>query len=130
MDEFRHVLGMARRPGARLRPARPAQARELYPFLEPHDLEGVLWDLLDGDVDPSQLTQAYARLAREAGRRIDRFTRVTSPPRQLRRMAGRHRQGRDDPAEIVVNAAATGRARSWRCSAGTCRSSRCSTSTW
>ena len=26
-------------------------------------------------------------------------------PRQLRRVAGRHRQGRDDPAEIVVNAA-------------------------
>ncbi len=37
-----------------------------------------MWDPLDGDVDPSQLTQAYARLAREAGCRIERFTQVTS----------------------------------------------------
>ena len=84
----------------------PAQARELYPFLETHDLEGVLWDPMDGDVDPSQLTQAYARLAREAGCRIERFTRVTS---LARGSSGEWLVGTDKGetirAEIVVNAA-------------------------
>ena len=84
----------------------PAQARELYPFLETHDLEGVLWDPLDGDVDPSQLTQALARLAREAGCRIERFTRVTS---LARGSSGEWLVGTDKGetirAEIVVNAA-------------------------
>ena len=93
--------------GLALRAARPrAQARELYPFLETHDLEGALWDPLDGDVDPSQLTQAYARLAREAGCRIERFTRVTS---LARGSAGEWLVGTDKGetirAEIVVNAA-------------------------
>ena len=82
------------------------QARELYPFLETHDLEGALWDPMDGDVDPSQLTQAYARLAREAGCRIERFTRVTS---LARGSSGEWLVGTDKGetirAEIVVNAA-------------------------
>lgn len=76
MDEFRHVRSVARAQGLGYELLSPGQARELYPFLETHDLEGALWDPLDGDVDPSQLTQAYARMAREAGCRIERFTRV------------------------------------------------------
>ena len=37
---------MARAAGPRLRAADPGEARELYPFLELHDLEGALWDPL------------------------------------------------------------------------------------
>ena len=106
MDEFRHVQAMARAQGLAYELLSPARARELYPFLELHDLEGALWDPLDGDVDPSQLTQAYARLAREAGCRIERFTRVTGLAR------GRSAEwlvatdkGETIRAEIVVNAA-------------------------
>ena len=106
MDEFRHVQAMARAQGLAYDLLSPAQARELYPFLEPHDLEGALWDPIDGDVDPSQLTQAYARLAREAGCRIERFTRVTS---LARGSSGEWLVGTDKGetirAEIVVNAA-------------------------
>ena len=106
MDEFRHVKSMAQAQGLAYELLSPAQARELYPFLEPHDLECVLWDPLDGDVDPSQLTQAYARHAREAGCRIDRFTRVTS---LARGRSGEWLVGTDKGetirAEIVVNAA-------------------------
>ena len=106
MDEFRHVLAMARAQGLAFDLLSPTQARELYPFLETHDLEGALWDPMDGDVDPSQLTQAYARLAREAGCRIERFTRVTS---LARGSSGEWLVGTDKGetirAEIVVNAA-------------------------
>ena len=105
MDEFRHIKAMAQAQGLAYDLLSPTQARELYPFLEPHDLEGVLWDPLDGDVDPSQLTQAYAKLAREAGCRIERFTRVTS---LARGSSGEWLVGTDKGetvrAEIVVNA--------------------------
>ena len=106
MDEFRHVKAMAQAQGLAYDLLSSARARELYPFLEPHGLEGVLWDPLDGDVDPSQLTQAYARLAREAGCRIDRFTRVTSLARGSSGewLVGTGK-GEAIRAEIVVNAA-------------------------
>ncbi|MEO0959963.1 MAG: hypothetical protein AAFY66_16125, partial [Pseudomonadota bacterium] len=34
------------------------EMQEKHPFMEGHDLEGGLWDPLDGDIDPAQLTQA------------------------------------------------------------------------
>ena len=40
------------------------------------DLAGALWDPYDGDIDPSQLTQALARGARDLGATIRRFTQV------------------------------------------------------
>jgi hypothetical protein len=76
MDEFRHVCAMARAQGLELAPISLSEAKELYPYLEPHGLEGALFDPYDGDVDPSQLTQAFARRAREQGCEIRRFTRV------------------------------------------------------
>jgi dimethylglycine dehydrogenase len=76
MDEFRHVAAMARAQGLELEVITPGEARGLYPFLELDDLEGALFDPYDGDVDPSQLTQAFAKAAREKGCQIRRFTRV------------------------------------------------------
>lgn len=106
MDEFRHVRAVARAQGLGYELLAPPEAKERYPFLELHDLEGALWDPLDGDADPSQLTQAYARLAREAGCRIERFTRVTSLARDR---TGEWLVGTDKGetvcAEFVVNAA-------------------------
>jgi dimethylglycine dehydrogenase len=77
MDEFSHVRAMARAQGLELELITPSEAKELYPYLELDDLEGVLLDPYDGDVDPSQLTQAFAREARARGCEIRRFTRVT-----------------------------------------------------
>src|SRR6476661_6620636 len=53
MDEFRHVAGMAQAQGLAFEVLSPQEARALYPFLELHDLQGALWDPLDGDIDPS-----------------------------------------------------------------------------
>ena len=39
----------------------PYELKELYPFIETHDLEGALCDKYDGDIDPAQLTQALAK---------------------------------------------------------------------
>jgi len=77
MQEFEHVASMARAQGLGMEMCTPAELKEHNPFIELHDLAGGLWDPLDGDIDPAQLTQALAKGAREAGGQIHRFTPAT-----------------------------------------------------
>ncbi len=105
MDEFHHVQSMGRANGMEYDILSPAELRERYPFIETHDLLGALWDPLDGDIDPSQLTQALGRAARALGARVRRHTRVTS---LAQRPNGEWLVGTDKGdivAETVVNAA-------------------------
>ena len=105
MDEFRHVAAMARAQGLELALMTPAEAKDLYPYLELDDLEGALFDPYDGDVDPSQLTQAFASQARAQGCEIRRFTRVIGleqrPDRSWRVITDRG----EIACEVVINAA-------------------------
>ena len=78
MDEFHHVKSMAKANGLEYEILSPAELKDRYPLIETHDLRGALWDPLDGDIDPSQLTQALAREARALGATIRRHTRVTA----------------------------------------------------
>jgi dimethylglycine dehydrogenase len=79
--------------------------RERHPFLETHDVLGGLWDPDDGDIDPSQVTQALAKGARAAGAEIYRRTPVTGIARtnsgdwRIETTAGAI------TCEVVVNAA-------------------------
>ena len=105
IDEFHRVAAMARARGLAFEVVSPIEARKRYPFLELHDLAGALWDPGDGDIDPSQLTQAYAKGARDAGARIRRFTKVTGLARAA---SGEWRVTTDKGdivCETVVNAA-------------------------
>lgn len=77
MEEFRHVESMGRYQGIDLAMMSLAEMKDAYPFLELHDLKGGIWDPTDGDIDPSQLTQALAKGARDAGAKIIRFCSVT-----------------------------------------------------
>ncbi len=105
MDEFRHVAAMARAQGLELALITPAGAKELHPFLVLEDLAGALLDPYDGDVDPSQLTQAFATRARARGCEIRRFTRVTGlEPRRDGTWRVQTDQG-GIACEVVVNAA-------------------------
>ena len=62
MDEYAHVAAHGAGAGHRLRGDRArTRSRQRYPFLELDDIQGALWDPLDGDIDPSQLTQAFAK---------------------------------------------------------------------
>jgi dimethylglycine dehydrogenase len=81
MEEYAHVRGMARAQSLEFDLLSPADIKQRYPFIELHDLQGGLWDPFDGDIDPSQLTQAYAKGARDMGAEIARFTRVTGVER-------------------------------------------------
>ncbi|MGI9420420.1 MAG: GcvT family protein, partial [Geminicoccaceae bacterium] len=106
MDEFRHVYSMAEAQGLAYELMTPDAARESrYPFLELDDLKGALWDPMDGDIDPSQLTQALAKGARDLGAKVKRFTKVTGleqkPDANWRILTDKG----EIEAEIVVNAA-------------------------
>ena len=105
MDEYRYVAAIAQANGLDYRVLTPQELRQRYPLVELDDLKGALWDPCDGDIDPAQLTQAFAAGARRLGARIQRLTRVTGLEQSA---AGGWRvtTNRDEyTAGIVVNAA-------------------------
>lgn len=104
MREFEHVATMARRQGLEMDICTPTELQAHNPFLETHDLAGGLWDPLDGDIDPAQLTQAMAKGARDLGGTIARFTPATGVDRIGDEWLIRTDKG-DIRAEFVVNAA-------------------------
>ena len=52
------------------------EAQEMFPVLDPQHFVGVLYDPVEGNVDPSGVTNAYAICARNAGAEIYRHTWV------------------------------------------------------
>ena len=82
MQEFEHVRSMARYQGIDFEMMSNDDMKEVYPFLETHDLVGGIWDPLDGDIDPAQLTQALAAGARQMGAKIIRFCPVKNVRRE------------------------------------------------
>ncbi len=81
------------------------EARRLNPLIETQDYRAAMFDPNDGHVDPSGVTQAYAKAARDAGAEIVRHAPVTS----IQALPGgewllRTPKG-DVQAQYVVNAA-------------------------
>ena len=105
MDEFRHVKSMAKANGLEYEILSPSDLKDRYPLIETHDLQGALWDPLDGDIDPSQLTQALAREARLLGGTIRRHTRVTALAQKPNGEWLVTTDKGEITAEIIVNAA-------------------------
>ncbi len=104
MQEFERAAGMGRYQGIEIDIFDPAKAREMYPFMETHDLQGVLYDPTDGDIDPAQLTQALAKGARDLGAQILRFTPATGVRRENGEWIVETEKG-EIRCEFVVNAA-------------------------
>ncbi|MEM8653289.1 MAG: FAD-dependent oxidoreductase [Pseudomonadota bacterium] len=77
MQEFERVAGMGRYQGLEMPIMTASEMQEYHPFMEIHELAGGMWDPLDGDIDPAQLTQALAKGARDLGGRIERFCPAT-----------------------------------------------------
>ena len=78
VDEFHHVAAQARALGLQFELLSPAEIRARHPFLELDGIRAGLWDPDDGDIDPSQLTQALAGGARARGAAIYRHSPVTA----------------------------------------------------
>lgn len=104
MQEFRRAVSMGRHQGMDLEMMSVDDIKTRYPFIDTHGLEGGLYDPSDGDIDPSQLTQAYAKGARDLGAKILRFTPATG----ISRANGEwivHTDKGDIRCDYVVNAA-------------------------
>jgi dimethylglycine dehydrogenase len=104
MQEFARAKGMGRYQGMALDILAPEEIAERYPFIATHDLHGALYDPADGDIDPSQLTQALAKGARDLGATIVRFCPATGVDRQGNDWIVHTEKG-DIRCEFVVNAA-------------------------
>jgi dimethylglycine dehydrogenase len=104
MQEFECAVGMGRYQGMDMEMCSPDDLKVRYPFLETHDLTGGLYDPYDGDIDPSQLTQALAKGARDLGAKIIRFCPVTGVRREGAEWVVETPKG-EVRCEYVVNAA-------------------------
>lgn len=104
MDEYRHVAAMAHAQGIAFEVIGPNEIKNKYPFMEMDGVIGGLYDPFDGDIDPSQLVQAYAKGAKDLGCKIQRFTRVTALQRVGNEWLVKTDKG-EIRCEIVVNAA-------------------------
>lgn len=104
MQEFERAAGMGRYQGMDIEILNPEETQARYPFLETHDLKGSLYDPYDGDIDPAQLTQAFAKGARDMGQKILRFTPATGVSRDESEWIVHTEKG-DIRCEYVVNAA-------------------------
>jgi dimethylglycine dehydrogenase len=104
MQEFEHVCSMAHYQGIDFRMLSNDDMKDIYPFLETHDLQGGIWDPGDGDIDPAQLTQAFAAGARQMGAKVVRFCPVSGVRREKGEWVIETGNG-EIRCEYVVNAA-------------------------
>ena len=104
MDIYRHYVQMAKGVGIDFELIDGEEAGRRHKLMKSDGLLGAWWDPLDGDIDPSQLTQALARRARAAGAEVVRFNPVTGLTQLPSDEWIVHTQKGDIRAEIVVNA--------------------------
>jgi heterotetrameric sarcosine oxidase gamma subunit len=83
----------------------PAQAGDRYPVMRVADLAGAIWLPGDGRANPTDLTAALARGARDRGAVIRERTRVTDVISDGKAVTGVRTDRGDVEAEIVVNCA-------------------------
>ena len=83
----------------------PEQARERYPLIRAEDLVGAIWLPGDGKANPTDLTQALAKGARQLGVRVAERVRVTGVLTRDGRAAGVRTDQGDVEADVVVNCA-------------------------
>jgi len=104
-QEFEQVCAQAQAMGLPLEMLGIEDMKNYNPFVETHDLSAVLWDPLDGDIDPAQLTQALAKGARDLGAKIERFCPATGVSQTQSGEWVVHTDKGDITCEKVVNAA-------------------------
>lgn len=77
MAQLRRTVSSARAQGVEIELLTPRQAGEKWPVMRTDDLVGAVWLPGDGKANPTDITQALARGARNGGARIVENTRVT-----------------------------------------------------
>ena len=104
IDGYNHFISMARGMGVDFELIDAQEAARRHPLIETHEILGGLWDPLDGDIDPAQLTQALARRARKAGAEVYRHNPVEDLTQKPDGEWVVHTRNGDIHCESIVNA--------------------------
>ena len=105
MDLFHHLVGVSRSAGFELSMLTPAEMESMHPYyLAGNSVIGGIFDPYEGDIDPSQLTQALIKAARAAGAQVARFTNVTGIKRSTENQWKIATSKGQVTCEIIVNA--------------------------
>ena len=104
-EELKRGASMARRFGLEVQVISPLEARELHPLLNIDDMVGAVFLPKDGQVNPTDVTQAMAKGARAGGAQIFEQTKVTAVHQANGRVTGVSTDAGDIVCEYVVNCA-------------------------
>ena len=77
LDGYHHFVGMAKGMGVDFEVLAPSEMAKLHPLLNVDGLVGGLWDPVDGDIDPNNLTRGLAHAAKKLGAEVRTSTPVT-----------------------------------------------------
>ncbi len=83
MDFLRALHAKGRHMGMDTELVTPAEAQAMFPILDPSHFVGALWDPVEGHLDPSGTTHAYAKAAQKLGATIvlrNRVIELTQDP--------------------------------------------------
>jgi len=78
MDFLRYVHATGRALGMSTEMITPAEAKAMFPLMDESHFVGALWDPVEGHLDPSGTTHAYAKAARALGASIVLRNRVVA----------------------------------------------------
>jgi len=108
---FEKRVALQRRLGVDVRIIAPSEAQALVPALRVDDLIAAVWGPDDGMAGPAEVTNAFARRARELGARIVEGVDVAAIVRERGRVTGVDTSHGPVGAPVVVNAAGPAAAR-------------------
>ncbi|HET7343441.1 MAG TPA: FAD-binding oxidoreductase [Methylomirabilota bacterium] len=108
---FRERMTLQRRLGVDVREITPAEAKAIVPALRVDDLTAAVWGPTDGMAGPAEVTNGFARRARELGARIAEGVEVTAITVERGRASGVTTREGAVSAPVVINAAGPAAAR-------------------
>ena len=77
MNFLRYVQATGRALGMETEIITPSEAKAMFPLMDETNFVGALWDPVEGHLDPSGTTYAYAKAAQALGAKIELRNRVT-----------------------------------------------------
>jgi sarcosine oxidase, subunit beta len=102
---YRERMALQRRLGVDVREITPAEAKAIVPALRVDDLIAAVWGPTDGMAGPAEVTNGFARRARELGVHIAEGVDVTAIDVERGRVRGVRTSQGAVAAPIVINAA-------------------------
>ena len=105
LEAFRGRMALQRRLGVDVREISPREAQAMVPALRVDDLVAAVWGPQDGMAGPAEVTNGFARRARELGARIVEGVEVTAIDLEGGRVGGVQTSQGAVAAPVVVNAA-------------------------